>query len=136
MGERVRVGPLIYTVQGTEWHDQLGDGPDLRMPQHRFLLVRVSITNSGIRETGIPPMSLLGPGGEQHPELSDGKQVPEWLGFLRSVKPAETEHGRVLFDVPSGTYRLRVSAEAETEEAPYALIEIPFQVPPAQSAVQ
>lgn len=131
MGERVRVGPLIYTVQDTEWHDRLGEGAGLRMPQHRFLLVRLSITNSGIRDVAVPLMNLIGADGETHAELSDGKEVPEWLGLLRSVKAAATEHGRVLFDVPSGAYRLRVSAESETAEEPFALIEIPFQVPPA-----
>lgn len=131
MGERVRVGPLIYTVQDAEWRDQLGEGVNLRMPRHRFLLVRLSITNSGIREIGVPPLSLIAGNGDTYEELTDGKEVPEWLGLLRAIQPSATEHGRVLFDAPGGSYRLRVAAEAESDEQPFALIEIPFQLPPA-----
>lgn len=131
MGERVQVGPLVYTVLDTEWRDQLGEGLEAHTPQHRFLLIRLSVTNSGIRETDIPPMALIGTGGEIYAEQTQGQGVPEWLGYLRSVKPAATEHGRVVFDVPPGSYRLRLSAPAEDEQEPQALIEIPYQVPPA-----
>ena len=129
MGERVQVGPLIYTVLDTEWRDQLGEGVEARSPQHRFLLIRLSVTNSGIREADIPPMSLVAAGDRFYPEVSQGAGVPEWLGYLRSVKPAATEHGRVVFDVPTGSYRLRVAAVADEDEQPFALIEIPYQVP-------
>jgi len=135
MGERVRVGPLLYTVQDAEWHDQLGEGVQSRMPQHRFLTIRLSVTNSGIRPAEIPPMSLISADGQTYPELTGGAAVPEWLGYLRSVAPAATEHGRVLFDVPSGSYRLRVTAVTDADEEPFALVEIPFQVAPAPPLV-
>ncbi len=130
MGERVQVGPLIYTVLESEWHEQLGEIPDLRAPQHRFLALRVSVTNSGIKDSGVPPMELVDPNGETYTELSDGRGLAQWLGSLRILKPAATEHGRVLFDVPSGAYRLRVKEEAELDEEKTALVDIPFQVPP------
>jgi len=129
MGERVSVGPLVYTVQDAEWHDQLGEGLGARTPRHRFLVIRLSVTNSGIREADVPPMSLISPAGQVYEELSQGDGVPEWLGYLRAVKAAATEHGRVLFDAPSGSYRLRVGAAGDDEET-FALIEIPYQAPP------
>ncbi len=133
MGERVSVGPLIYTVQDAEWHDQLGEGPGARMPKHRFLVIRLSVTNSGIREADIPPMSVITPAGQVYEELSQGEGVAEWLGYWRTVRAAATEHGRVLFDAPSGSYRLRVGAGGDDEET-FALIEIPYQPPPALPA--
>lgn len=135
MGERVTVGPLVYTVQEAEWRDQLGDGPGARTPQYRFLVIRLSVTNSGIRPAEIPHMSLIGADGQAHAELTEAKALPDWLGFLRSVAPAATEHGRVLFDVPSGSYRLRLTTVAEGDEELFALVEIPFQVPPAPPLV-
>ena len=47
MGERVPVGSLIYVVLDTEWLDHFGDPPHARLPEQRFLAVRISVTNSG-----------------------------------------------------------------------------------------
>jgi len=131
MGERVEVGPLIYTVTDTEWQAQLGEGPSARIPQHRFLMIRLSVTNSGVSDSAVPAMSLVDARGETYTELTDGQGVTEWMGFLRSVKPAQTERGRVLFDVPTGAYQLRVANDAEPEIQKVAHVEIPLQLTPA-----
>jgi hypothetical protein len=131
MGERVEVGSLIYTVMDTEWHTQLGEGPDARLPQHRFMTVRLSVTNSGVSDSAVPAMSLVDAQGQAYPELTDGHGVAEWLGLLRTVKPAQTERGRVLFDVPTGAYRLRVANDADPEEQKAAHIDLPLQLTPA-----
>jgi hypothetical protein len=131
MGERVEVGPLIYVVQDLEWRDQLGEGIQAQMPRHRFLLVRLSVTNSGIRETDIPPLAVIGSDGRQYPELEKVEGVPEWLGYLRTIQPAATEHGRVAFDVPKGAYRLRVAAVLDDDQEREALVELPYQGMPS-----
>ena len=131
MGERVSVGPLTYTVLDAEWLDRLGEGPQARLPQRRFLAVRLSVLNSGAATTSVPTMSLEpAGGGEQLQELTDAAALPDWLGSLRLIKPNETQHGRVLFDVPGAAYRLHVLAESDSDEDDYALVEIPYQVPP------
>lgn len=131
MGERVEVGPLVYIVQETEWRDQLGEGMQARTPEHRFLLVRLTVTNSGTREADVPPLSLLASDGRSYNELSRGDGIPEWLGYLRTLQPAATEHGRVAFDAPAGAYRLRVAALGDNDEESYALIDLPYQVTPS-----
>ncbi len=129
MGEPVQVGPLTYTVLEAEWHRQLGEGPGARLPAHQFLALRMTVTNGGSREFAIPSMSLIGPGGESYPELTDAQDVPEWLGLYRTLKPADTDRGRVLFDVPRGVYKLRVADDAaDPEQERWALIEIPLQL--------
>ena len=130
MGERVEVGPLIYNVMDTEWKEQLGEGPGARIPKNRFLMIHLSVTNSGVSDSAIPVMTLLDAGGQSFTELTDGQGVPEWLGYLRNLKPAQTDRGRVLFDVPPGAYRLRVTNDAEPGSQRAALIDIPFQVEP------
>ena len=128
MGERVAAGRLIYNVLETDWHVQLGEGPNPRIPNHRFLLIRLTVTNSGIEESNIPLLALVNARGETFNELSEGEGVPEWLGLLRRIKPAGTEQGRVIFDVPRGPYRLLVKDDTlETEPEKVALIEIPHQ---------
>jgi hypothetical protein len=131
MGEPVVVGPLIYNVIDTEWLSQLGEGASPRVPQNRFLLIRLSVTNSGASSSAVPAMALMDARGQTHLELTDGEGVSEWLGYLRTVNPAQTERGRVLFDVPAGAYRLRVTNDAEPGTEKVALIEIPLQLTPA-----
>jgi hypothetical protein len=131
MGEPVAVGPLIYTVIDTEWLNQMGEGATARVPQNRFLLLRLSVTNSGASNSGVPGMTLVDASGKTYTELTDGHGVSEWLGYLRTVSPAQTERGHVLFDVPTGAYRLRVTNDAEPGTEKAELIEIPLQLSPS-----
>lgn len=114
MGERVTVGSLVYNVFDTQWKTQLGEGTGAtaaRIPKDRFFLVRLNVVNGGSADYMVPTLTLLDDSGQSHTELSDGDQVPAWIGFLRRVKPAETLQGNAVFDVPPKHYRLQVSDE-------------------------
>jgi hypothetical protein len=117
MGERVPSGSLVYNVFDNQWKTQLGDGPQTRIPKDRFLLVRLSITNGGTQELIVPNLSLVDDSGETYTELSDGSQVPSWIGFLRRVRPAESVQGNIVFDVAPKHYELRVSDENDQKTA-------------------
>ncbi len=129
MGETVQAGPLIYTISQTEWLDQLGEGLNARLPKNRFLVVRLSITNSGVRRIVVPGVEVVDAQGRSHAELDDAQGLDEWMGVLRSLDPAQTEHGKVVFDVASGSYRLRVADDGDPEERKTALVELPYQAP-------
>jgi hypothetical protein len=111
MGEHVGVGALTYNVFEDKWRTQVGEGTDARVPKDRFFLLRLSVLNSGSSELMVPSLTLVDDSGETYPELSSGDGVPNWIGYLRRVKPAETLEGNVVFDVPPKHYRLRVSDE-------------------------
>lgn len=131
MGDAVKAGPLIYNVLDAEWKTQLGEGPEARAPKNRFLLVQLTVTNSGGSESDIPPVTLEDAQGNSHAEIIDGQGVPDWLGILRKLAPAETEQGRVLFDVPTGAYRVRVTdATPELGKEKFALIDLPLRMEP------
>ncbi len=130
MGERVQVGQLIYTVIDTEWLEQLGQNENARLPKKGFLAIRLSVTNSGSSTSGIPSLNLIDAKGESHAELSDAEGLPQWLGPFRTVKPSETEHGRILFDVAPAAYRLRVTNDADADSEKAALVTIPLQFAP------
>lgn len=117
MGDRAEVGPLIYTVFDTQWMPALKSGDKDRVPANRFFLVRLSVLNGGSADTTVPPVSLVDDTGQTYPELSDGDGVPEWLGYLRKIKPVDTERGNVVFDVAPKHYRLRVSDDSEQHAA-------------------
>jgi hypothetical protein len=111
MGERVTAGSLVYNVFEDQWKAQLGQGADARVPKDRFFLIRLSVVNGGSTEVMVPTLTLLDDAGQTYAELSNGDQVPDWTGYLRRVKPAETLQGNVVFDVPPRHYRLRVADE-------------------------
>jgi hypothetical protein len=110
MGERIEVGSMVYTVLDAEWLDHLGTGAAARLPQHRYLSVRLSATNGGASVVTIPPMAISSASGDRFEEIQEASALSEWLGYIRSVKPADTLHGRVVFDAPPGEYQLKLSA--------------------------
>ena len=128
MGERVENPPFTYIVVESSWHSSLGEGFQTRSPKGRFLVLTLSITNGGGSETSVPLLSLEGSNGQLTPELSDGTGLTNWLGVLRTVKPAETLQGRVLFDVPLGTYRLRLPDGAESGYEKFSWVTIPLSL--------
>ena len=134
MGEKVQSGPLIYNVFETKWLTQAGSPDQPRLPANRFLVVRFSAVNGGSEEVTLPSLALLTAGGESYNELMDVSGIPGWVGLLRSVKPAETLEGAIVFDVPPGSYRLRVGDGSDS--ATQALVDLPLRfdgpVPGAQ----
>jgi uncharacterized protein DUF4352 len=123
MGEKVMIGHLSYTVFETQWLTQLGDQAAPRIPQNRFFLVRASIVNGGGSEVISPNLTVEDDQGHVYQELSNGDGVPQWIGYLRQIKPADSAQGNLVFDAPPGHYKLRVLDEDSNHAA---LIEIPL----------
>lgn len=124
MGERAQVGPLIYTVFDTQWAISLGEGAGQRIPGNRFLMINLSVVNSGSsrESSSVPTFTLIDDAGQTYQELDNGEGIHDWLGFVRRVRPAESVQGIVAFDVPQKRFKLRVADESER----YAYINIPL----------
>jgi hypothetical protein len=127
MGEKVQTGQLIYTVLEAAWKNQLeGSG---RAPANRFLFVRVSITNSGRSPVSASAFTLQGPEGKTYEEVTEGLQgVRDWLNILRTVAPAQTETGYVIFDAPVAAYKLVISDAGDVGSEKYAYVDIPVEL--------
>lgn len=123
MGERVTVGHLIYTVYERQWHTEFGSGPDARLPQNRFYLLRMSVVNSGGGDAIVPKTELVDDSGATYQESTDGEGVQDWIGNTRQVSPSETTQGYLLFDVPAKHYKLKLLGE---EEKQTALVDVPL----------
>ena len=135
LGEKATLGHLIYTVYETQWVPQFGDGPTARVPQHRFFLLRMAAVNSSSADLIVPNATIEDDQGNSYPELRDGDGAPQWIGYLRKVRPAESVQGNMLFDAPPAHYKLRIADE--TEENP-AYFDIPLSFGaevPAEMAV-
>jgi hypothetical protein len=111
MGERVTLGHIAYVVFETQWLTHIGDGADARVPQHRFFLVRLSAVNSFGAAVTVPNFSVQDDSGNTYPEVSSGEGVPQYIGYLRSVKPAESVQGNALFDAPPRHYKMKIADE-------------------------
>ena len=123
MGERIQLGHIVYQVFETQWMTHLGEGADQRIPQHRFFLVRMSAVNSAGNDISVPTFTVQDDSGTTYTELSEGTGVPDWIGFLRSVKPAEAVRGNALFDAPPRRYKLKIMDE-DSEKV--AFVDIPL----------
>ncbi len=128
MGEKMRVGNLIYTVLEAQWRPALGESVTQRIPQNRFLLLRLTITNSGGQEVNVPLLNLVDAQGNEIPEQQSGEGVNNWLGLFRTVTPAQTADGWIVFDVAPSNYALRVTDAAGPENEQTLLINIPLSM--------
>jgi hypothetical protein len=126
MGERVQVGSLTYNVIETAWRSQLGTEYKVRIPQQRFLLITISATNGGGKDVSVPMLSLENSSGELIRELENGDGVEPWFGLFRTIAPAQTQQGKIVFDVPFSSYRLRLSdgADAIAEKTAWVKIDL------------
>ena len=134
LGEKAELGHIIYTVYEIQWVPQFGEGPAARIPQHRFFLVRMAAVNGSGADLIVPNVTIEDDRGNSYPELKDGDGVPQWIGYLRQVKPAESAQGNLLFDAPPGHYKLRVNDENEENSAYFDIplsfgSEVPSEVP-------
>ncbi len=127
LGERATAGALIYNAFETQWAVSLPDKPNPRVPTNRFLLVHLTIVNSSAAPVTIPSLSVVDDSGEVYNELTNGTGVPNWMGILHTVKPADSEQGNVLFDAPPKHYKLKVTGESEDK---FAYIDMPLNFAP------
>jgi hypothetical protein len=130
MGDRIAVGSLTFNVVETVWRSQLGDELKTRIPDNRYLLIDVSATNGGGHEISVPLFELEGSNGTTYKEVEDGEGVDRWFGLLRTLNPAQTQQGQLLFDVPLGTYRLRLTDGGESGAEHAAWVTIPLHMEP------
>lgn len=129
MGEKIQLGGMTYTVLETQWKPALTDAATGRPPKNRYLFVRVSATNGGGTTTGMPAFSIVNAKDESFSEMTEGVQdVPDYLGVLRTVQPAQTEQGWVIFDAPVGAYKLMISDSGEPGSEKYARVDLPVSL--------
>jgi hypothetical protein len=128
MGERVEIGPFTYVVVESAWRSELGEGFQVRAAKNRFLILTLAVTNGGGSDTSVPMLSAESSNGQAYQELSDGTGLANWLGVLRTVKPAETLQGRIIFDVPLSAFRLRLPDGGESGYEKFAWVNVPLSM--------
>jgi hypothetical protein len=128
MGEKTPNPPLTYTVVESTWRTQLGEGFKIRSPQQRFFLITLSVTNGGGRDVSLPLFALEDANGKTYQELENTEGVENALGILRTVSPAQTLQGRLLFDVPLGSYRIKLTDGGAPGSEKFVTVQIPLRM--------
>jgi hypothetical protein len=128
MGEKVRATPLIYSVLEAEWKPELTEGG--RAPKHRYLFIRVSISNSGGATATVPAFQLESMDGKTtYQEVMEGMdEVSNWLGMIRSLEASQTQQGYIVFDAPMAAYKLLMYDGQDIDREKYAIVEIPVSL--------
>jgi hypothetical protein len=117
LGEKAQLGRLSYTVFETQWLTHIGDGATARIPENRYFLVRLAVVNGASQDVNLPNLQIVDDKGKTYDEVMNGEGVPQWAGYLRTVRPADTSQGNILFDAPPAHYKLRIWDENHTLEA-------------------
>ena len=132
MGEKVQVGGLIYTALESEWKPLLGTIMTPKGPGNRFLIIRMNITNSAGEQRHAPLLSIVTDKekNDEVMELAEGVELPNWLGILRTLAPAATDDGMIVFEARPGNYLLKVNDGGEPGQEKIAYIEIPLSMGP------
>ncbi len=125
MGEKVQAGQLIYNVFGTKWQAQIGEGPQARTPAYRFMIMHLTVVNSGAEPVSVPSFKLTDESGRIYAESMEGQGVPLWLGMIRRVKPADTLEGDAVFDVEPKSYKLKL--DDGSDSGMVVMVDLPLQ---------
>ncbi len=128
MGEKITLGPLVYNVIESSWSSQLGDGFKIRAAQQRFMTINLSVTNGGAGDVAVPLFELQNSEGQHFKESENGEGLENWLGLLRTIGSAQTLEGRILFDVPLTSYKLRLTDGGGPGAEQYGLVQIPLHM--------
>jgi hypothetical protein len=132
LGDKVQAGPLIYNVLESRWRAQIGEGPVSRVPERRFLIIHLSVTNSGGQDVNIPSMVVEDQGGQVFNESLDGRGIPSWMGIIRKLKPADTLDGAIVFDVDPKSYKLKLD---DGSGGSVAMVELPLQFEAGEAVI-
>ncbi len=107
IGDKVAAGDFEYTVtKVTPGVRQIGDSTFGEKPQGQFVLVKLTVTNTGAEAQMFNDSEhkLVDTEGREH--SSDGAAamyVPGNDSFLEEINPGNTLQGTVVFDVPTGS---------------------------------
>lgn len=106
------LGRVSYRVARSWWADKLHDTryPDQRPAGGAFLFVELNAQNESDQEEGVLPLQVVDAQGGEHAVRSGDWNLEGWMGALEKVGPKTNRTGFVVFDVPRGTYRLKITA--------------------------
>ncbi|WP_307851234.1 DUF4352 domain-containing protein [Nocardiopsis sp. MG754419] len=102
VGEVGTVGQWEVTVESVETTDTFDDGGTEQVPQGEFLVVTMTVLNSGDEATIFDESGVTVVDSDGNTHMASG-QTGEQSLFLEQINPGNSVTGEVVFDVPEGT---------------------------------
>jgi RNA polymerase subunit RPABC4/transcription elongation factor Spt4 len=117
-GESVRIGSFVYSVNDSMWRSAIGGQYNRQDANASFLVVEVSVTNSGNEGAMIPSLELTDNKKNDYESSSKSWVLDRSIGALDRLNPGVTKTGLVVFDVPMKEgYKLKAYAGTWSDEA-------------------
>jgi hypothetical protein len=109
LGTPVEVGDFSYTINDVKWKDVLGEGSLIQHPDAVFLVVDVTVVNNGRKPAYQESPQLVDRSGRTYASASNAFIEEGSELWLKEFNPQVRSRGRVVFDVPYGSYSLRLA---------------------------
>jgi len=109
IGDGVFIGYWAYSCEGARWKKSIGSGYTIKYPDAEFLIIDLVIRNDDKTASTLPPVKLVDSQGREYDASSDSIYLDNSFGIWKKVNPGVTSRGYIAFDVPHGTYALKLS---------------------------
>ena len=109
IGDDVFIGYWAYRCVSAKWKDAIGSEYTQEYPDANFLVIDLLARNNDRTASVLAPVKLVDEENREYEESSKGIFLENSFGLLKSVNPGVTSSGYIAFDVPPGTYALKVS---------------------------
>ena len=119
IGDSVTVGYWSYRCSSAQWRQSIGSEYSRQYPDASFLVVNLGIRNNDKTASVLPPVKLVDESGRVYDESSKGIFLENSFGMLKSLNPGVTSYGNIVFDVPNGTYSLKLSGGFTSGDSVY-----------------
>ena len=110
IGVPIKVGDFTYTINEVKWKSSIGDGELVQQrPDAAYLVIDLTVMNHGSEPHEVEPPLLVDSRGRTYRWTSNLfiSQGSEFL--LKELNPQVRSRGSVVFDVPYGSYSLKLA---------------------------
>lgn len=112
-GTPIEVGDFSYTINDVKWKDVLGEGSLIQHPDAAFLVVDITVVNTGRKAYYQESPQLVDSSGRTYSSTSNAFIEEGSELWLKEFNPQVQSRGRLVFDVPYGSYSLRLSGKED-----------------------
>jgi hypothetical protein len=109
LGKLIEVSDFAYTINEVKWKSILGEGELVHQrPDAAFLIVDVTVVNKGRKPHYLQSPQLVDSSGRTYTSTNNALIEQGSLFMLKEFNPQVRSRGTVVFDVPYGSYSLRL----------------------------
>jgi hypothetical protein len=125
IGDTIQTGYWTYKIDGFHWAPFITSYGTAERPDAQFLILDLSAQNNDRTASTLPPVKLLNDKGQEFSQSSSGALSDGFFSPLKELNPGVGSRGLIAFDVPPGTYKVKLSGGFEAGETAVASLDMP-----------